>query len=329
MDHREPIVMLFSGHGSQTYHMASELYERHEAFYDWMNRMDEFITRRLLKDSVVGRLYDHARKRSEPLDDIRCAHAGIFMVEYALAQVIIEHIGPPDCVIGASLGEAVAACVAGAITMEDTLARVVSCAEILAAAQSTGGMLAILAKPELIGHVAALGRVEMVSEDGDRLCVVAGSRDDLDQLEAELSGIEVDCIRLPVKHAFHSARIDSLRSQLGPILERPVGAPKLNVVSCLTGYWLHHYEPDYFWRSIREPMQVGVALGQLKRQIPTAQCLDLSPGGAFCNLVPRALMKDGMSVTPLLSPFGGDAQLWRRAIERCYCVRESKTSAAR
>jgi trans-AT polyketide synthase/acyltransferase/oxidoreductase domain-containing protein len=87
----KPIVFMFSGQGSQYFQMGKALYQSLVTFRHWMDRLDDdfYI---LTGTSVISHLYDENKKKGDPFDNFLFSHAALFMVEYALAQVLIMQI---------------------------------------------------------------------------------------------------------------------------------------------------------------------------------------------------------------------------------------------
>ncbi|MGG2041218.1 acyltransferase domain-containing protein [Burkholderia gladioli] len=102
--------------------MGQPLYEQAPVFRREMDRLDAVVVRDLAGLSLVDRLYREGRPRSEPLDRTLVSHPAIFMVEYALARLLIESGVEPDAALGASLGAFIAAAVAGCLAPDDALA---------------------------------------------------------------------------------------------------------------------------------------------------------------------------------------------------------------
>ncbi len=130
---RPRIVFAFSGQGSQTYHMGQAFYQCHPVFREWLDRLDDRVRRRS-GCSVLKHLYSPEHQRSDAFDDIRLTHPAIFMVEYAMTQVMKAEGVEPDAVMGASLGEYCAAVLAGLMSLDDAIECIVGQAEIFIAA---------------------------------------------------------------------------------------------------------------------------------------------------------------------------------------------------
>src|SRR5262249_53416470 len=135
-------VFMYSGQGSQYYSMGKELYEHDAVFRRSMEACDG-VPRSLTGKSIVAQLYDDAKRRDE-LTDISISHPALFSVGYSLTQVLLDRKIQPDYVLGYSLGEYIAAAVAGALSLEDAMAIVVQQARLLSQGAAGGGMLTVL-----------------------------------------------------------------------------------------------------------------------------------------------------------------------------------------
>src|SRR3569833_4107031 len=103
---------MFSGSGSHYYQMGKELFRQSPVFQQWMMRLDERV-QTLIGESVVLELYESQKRISDDFERTAMPHPAIFMVEYALAQMLIASGVRPDCVLGTGAGEFVVAVVLG------------------------------------------------------------------------------------------------------------------------------------------------------------------------------------------------------------------------
>src|SRR5436190_1548109 len=103
---------MFSGQGSQCFHMGRDLFRKNDTFREWMVRLDE-IAQRSSGRSVLDTLYSDGKGKGDPFDRTVLTHPAIFMTEYSLAQSLIHAGVHPDMVLGVSLGSFAAAAVAG------------------------------------------------------------------------------------------------------------------------------------------------------------------------------------------------------------------------
>jgi acyl transferase domain-containing protein len=302
-------VFAFSGQGSQTYHMAKELYENEPVFRASMSRLNAMVVKRT-GFSVVERVYEARRKRSDVFDDVRYTHPAIFMVELSLVEVLRRRGVEPDAVIGASLGEYGAAVVAGLIGLEDALGAVVAQAQIFHERCPNGGMLAILAPKEMYERLPILRNdTEIASFNYDGSFVVAGPRAALDAAQNHLSRMGVVSQVLPVRQAFHSAVMDPTEREVQDHTDRVVTAPpRLPFVSCTTGTVLYDLDRAYFWRLVRRPILVSKGIEYLESR-GSHVYVDVGPAGTFANFVKYCTHRRTDSrAHALLTPLGRDRE---------------------
>src|SRR5215510_16507257 len=153
---------MFSGQGSQYFQMGKALYENNETFRGWMQRLDESALRESGL-SVIETLYSTAHGKGDPFDRTVLTHPAIFMVEYSLAETLIEAGVRPDMVLGVSLGSFAAATVAGFIAVEDALTSVVRQAIAFEEYCQPGGMTAVLTDPALFAEQFFRDRCELAA----------------------------------------------------------------------------------------------------------------------------------------------------------------------
>ena len=140
---RKPYVFMFSGQGSQYFHMGKALYEHHAIFKFWMDRLNSLVLKDF-KYSVLAKIYETSKKPSEDFNCTLYTHLAIFMVEYALYQTLLAENVYPDIVLGTSLGELTAAAVADILSYEEALYLIIKQAQSFTQLCQPGSMLTIL-----------------------------------------------------------------------------------------------------------------------------------------------------------------------------------------
>jgi acyl transferase domain-containing protein len=300
------VAWLYSGHGSQTFHMAERLYRANRRFKQWMDDLDAMLARRL-GFSVVNELYDGQRTAADPLDNVLISHPAIFMVAYALSQLLIEDYGPADYLLGASLGELVAATVANALTLADALDLIADHAIRLSRRKDRGGMLAILDSPSLYHRWPELScNCEIATLAGDSHFVVAGPAASLESVQHLLAQRRIDYLRLPIRYAFHSSHIDAVQPDIDRHPDIAFRTPEIPVVSCAIGALIRSYSPRHIWQTIREPMNLVGALDVLRAREPLLY-VDVGPGALFAALLERRVERNG-AVIPIFTPFRNECE---------------------
>ena len=300
-------MFLFSGQGSQYFHMGRALYDEDATFREWMTRLDE-LARRLSGHSVIDVLYSDAHAKGDRFDRTLLTHPAIFMVEYSLAQSLIQAGVNPDMVLGASLGSFTAAAVAGFLDVEAALAAVIRQAAALEEWGEPGGMLAILAKPALFSDSLLRDRSELAAIDFDTHFIVSARSRELGEIEESLKVRGVDIQRLPVSFPFHSRWIDRARIPFESFMQSVRRAPgRLPLVCCCAAEVLSDIPDGYFWNVVRSPIRFQDTVARLE-QLGAHRYIDVGPAGTLATFLKYALPAGtGSTVHSILTPYG-----WRR-----------------
>jgi bacillaene synthase trans-acting acyltransferase len=299
-------VFMFSGQGSQYFQMGRELFEKNEAFRDWMVRLDD-IPRQLSGRSVIEVLYSDLYGKGDTFDRTLLTHPAIFMVEYSLAETLIQAGVKPDMVLGASLGSFTAATVAGCIGFEDALTSVVRQAMAFEEHCEPGGMTAVLADPALFAEQFLSGRCELAAVNFSSHFVISAKCPELAEIEAALDQRNVGYQRLPVSFPFHSQWIDKAQAPFETFMRsvtRKQG--RLPLVCCDHATILHGLPDDYFWSIARRPVRFRETTAQLEQQ-GAHRYIDLGPSGTLATFLKYGMPANNRStVHAVLTPFGLD-----------------------
>jgi phthiocerol/phenolphthiocerol synthesis type-I polyketide synthase E len=283
-----PIVFMFSGQGTQYVGMAREIYEQEPTFCACVDLCAGLLQPELgldLRDVLYPPLAREA-EAAELLLQTWLAQAALFVVEYALATLWMEWGIRPAAMIGHSLGEYVAACLAGVFSLEDAL-KIVARRGKLMQAMPPGAMLSVPLGEDkvapLLGDALSLAAV-----NGPSSCVVSGPVDAVEALSDRLFDEHgVECQRLQTSHAFHSAMMDPMLDQFTAVVGRARrSAPKIPVMSNVTGAWLSPSEaqsPEYWARHLRETVRFMAGLTEVLAD-PARALLELGPGHVLTTL---------------------------------------------
>ena len=299
-------VFMFSGQGSQHFHMGRALYESNDTFRGWMLRLDE-IARQWSGESVIDTLYSSAHGKGDPFDRTLRTHPAIFMVEYSLAQALIHASVLPDIVLGVSLGSFAAAAVAGFLDVEDALTAVIRQALALEEWCEPGGMTAILADPSLFTEDFLSGRSELAAINFSSHFVVSAKRTELDAIEAGLKNHNVNHQRLPVSIAFHSRWMDKAKAPFEPVMRSiRCKQARLPLVCCDQAAVLSDLPADFFWNVVRRPIRFREATARLEQQ-GARRYIDVGPAGTLATFLKYGLPATSTSTAhAILTPYGVD-----------------------
>ncbi len=320
---KSPVVFMFSGQGSQYYHMGTDLFHQDAVFNSWMNQMNEFVYRNA-GIFVLNEIYHEKKRKNESFDQLSYTHPAIFMVEYALAQSLMESGVEPDWVLGASLGEFTAAAVAGVISYENALEILVKQAELVTNYCSAGSMIAVIHSPELY-HYSPFMRLnsELAAINYASHFIISGEAQKLSNIEMQLKAGEIPFQTLPVQYGFHSENIDSIEYEYCSFLHGfQYQKSKIGIVSCM----LHDISccprdeaagitADFFWDVIRRPIQFQTTIQRMEQE-GSYHYIDLGPSGTLANFVKYNLSKHSSSrYYSIITPFNQDLKNFKTILE--------------
>jgi acyl transferase domain-containing protein len=299
-------IFMFSGQGSQYFQMGRELFEKNNTFRDWMTRLDH-IARQSSGLSVIKNLYSDAYGRGDRFERTLLTHPAIFMVEYSLAQTLIQTGTKPDMVLGVSMGTFAAAAVAGFMSVEDALAAVVQQAMALEEFCESGGMTAILAEPALFAEDFLKSRSELAGVNFSSHFVVSATSAALAEIETALKKQHVGFQRLPVSFPFHSQWIENAKSPFVSFMRsiRPRQG-QVPLVCCDQTAVVSDFSDDYFWKVVRHPIRFRETVAALEQWGPK-RYIDVGPAGTLATFLKYGMPATTRStVHSILTPFGLD-----------------------
>ncbi|PRP97400.1 Linear gramicidin synthase subunit D [Enhygromyxa salina] len=302
------LVFAFPGQGAQRVGMGAALYEREPVF---AREVDACVE--LLRPSLGDAPQRWFRTPAGAGPDLRrtdWAQPALFVLEYALARTWMAWGVQPTRLVGHSVGELVAACLAGVFALPDALALITERGRLVQALAS-GGMLAVLLPArELDGRLG--DALALAAVNADDQCVVAGPHDALAALERELAREGVGVRQLATSHAFHSAMMDPALPEFARVVaateRRP---PKIPIVSTLSGAPLGDREAvdvGHWVRQLREPVRFAAALDVVLDQ-PETVVLELGPGRTLTSLVRQRRHENLRAAIAALAKPGEDEQV--------------------
>jgi len=277
------IVFAFPGQGAQYAGMGRRLHERLPAF---RAAFDECLA------ALEGHVAFDARAVFFGHDEARLAQTEVtqpatFCVGYALAREWQSRGLEPAALVGHSIGEYVAAVLAGVMPLEQA-ARLVARRGALMQALPAGSMLSVrLPATELVPLLSP--DVQLAAENGPSASVVAGPSPAIEAFAATLEGRGVMVRRLVTSHAFHSAMMEAaLPAFEAAVREVPLAAPRLRIASTATGRWLTEAEatdPSHWARQLREPVRFSSAVTMLLQQVASPIFVECGPRATLSTLV--------------------------------------------
>ena len=182
----------------------------------------------------------HTRDTADPSERLKStalAQPAMFVIEYALAQLLMQWGIRPKAMIGYSLGEYVAACLSGVLSLEDALLLVVRRAQLIQE-MPAGAMLAVALSKETV-QLFLDEQICLAAINAPSTCVLAGPLEAIELLEERLEEQEIAFRRVETTHAFHSTMLSSLKQPLTELARSiRLHAPEIPYISNVTGTWI-------------------------------------------------------------------------------------------
>ncbi|HEU4322646.1 MAG TPA: SDR family NAD(P)-dependent oxidoreductase, partial [Roseiflexaceae bacterium] len=334
------LAFMFPGQGAQYPGMARDLYGHEAVFREAVDRCADLLQpllgldirplifeepeRESTKDTkgTNGSGQDNSKRKtqSSKLTETQFAQPALFVVEYALAQLWQSWGVVPSALIGHSIGEYVAATLAGVFRLEDALALVAARGRLMQALPA-GAMLSVqLPEGELLPLLDS--GLSLAAVNGPRGCVAAGPEHAVAALEGQLVARAIPCRRLHTSHAFHSAMMDPLVETFAAEVARTERqAPQLPFVSNRTGTWItaeQATDPRYWAEHLRHAVRFADGISTLLAD-PDTLLLEVGPGTALSSLARQVapqgsvfacMRHPGDSTPDQAALLGAAARLW-------------------
>ena len=309
-----PVTFLFPGLGEHYPGMALDLYRGEPAFRAALDESCDLLAPSLgldlrgllfpedLSGTRAGldmkALLGRTERKAGELDRTLYAQPAVFAVEHALATLLMAWGIRPQSMIGYSVGEYVAACLAGVLSLPDALALVALRARLIDGLPA-GAMLAV-PLPEEETRALLGDELSVAALNGPAVTVASGPEAAIADLELRLADQGLAGRRLPTTHAFHSRAMEPIRGAFADHLAGVrLAAPRIPFVSNVTGTWITAEEatdPGYWVRHLVQAVRFSDGLAELSRE-PERVLVEVGPGQ---GLTAMALQSGGLLSIPTL-----------------------------
>lgn len=295
------VIFMFSGQGSQYANMGRELYEVESTFTQHVDICAEILQPHLGVDirSLIYPKQEEIETASKQLQQTSFTQSALFVTEYGLTQLFLSWGVRPEAMIGHSIGEYVAATIAGVFSLEDALKIVAKRGQLMQQVP-TGSMLAIKLPEKDVQQLLDVNQLyqeslQIAVINSPESCVVSGTSEAVVALEEQLSSKEIECRQLHTSHAFHSVMMEPILEAFSQVFKTvKLNSPSIRFISNVTGDWITEEQatnPDYWCQHLRKTVRFSDGISQLIQQFEGV-FLEVGPGRTLSTLTRQHLDRD-------------------------------------
>ena len=288
---REPtewsVVFMFPGGGAQYPNMGLDLYRTEPTYRQHVDACLELLDAQLTFDlrEILFPSEERFEEAARQLRKTSVALPALFITEYALAKLWMSWGINPEALIGHSLGEYVAACLAGVFSLEDALSLVVLRGRLFEKLPA-GSMLSV-SLPEAEVRAMLDERLSIAAINSPELCVVSGATEAIEELAEKLNAEDIDHRRILIDVAAHSPMVTPILDEFTRFVESiQLNEPVIPFISNVTGTWISAAEattPSYWAKHLRQTVRFGDGIRELLQE-PNRMLLEVGPGQTLSML---------------------------------------------
>jgi malonyl CoA-acyl carrier protein transacylase len=264
------IAFLLTGQGSQYINMGRQLYEKAPTFRQALEECEE-ILQPYLETSILEIIYPKDQEKSSLVDQTAYTQPAIFALEYALFKLWESWGIKPNVVMGHSVGEYVAACIAGVFSLEDGLKLIAMRGKLMQQLPSGGEMVSVMASESQVTEAIKeyTSQVTIAAVNGPESIVISGESGAMATICDILKNMGIKTKKLQVSHAFHSPLMEPMLTEFEAVAKQVTyNEPKIPLISNVTGTEVgaEITMAEYWVRHVRQPVRFAQSMETLHKQ---------------------------------------------------------------
>ena len=290
---RKDAVFMFPGQGSQYINMGLELYENEQVFREQVDLCSKILEPHIGHDLRKILYPEEKELQPEQINQTYLAQPALFTIEYAAAKTLMNYGIIPKAMIGHSIGEYVAACLAGVFTIHEVLPLIAARGRMMQG-QPHGVMTAVSSTEQEVRQLLD-ENVSIAAVNSPVSCVISGPEEKVKELEMRLEEKGIGFVRLHTSHAFHSSMMNSI---IEPFTEKvrklKLNAPTIPIISNVSGTWLKDEEaknPEYWARHLAGTVCFSKGIEELLKNTSNL-LIEVGPGNTLSTLTKQHIKKD-------------------------------------
>ena len=327
------LVFMFAGQGAQYVNMCRDLYLNEAVFKHGVDTCAEILNEVLscdIRDILYPQQEDHAlfEQAQSLINQTQFTQPVLFVIEYSLTKLLMSMGLKPDVMIGHSIGEYVAACIAGVFSLKDAL-KLVAARGQLTQGVSSGAMLSVsLPQVDMIA-LAKVKNVCLAAVNSAGNCVVSGTHSEIESIKAELEADGIVCKQLHTSHAFHSKMLNDILATFSEIVAAiELSEPKQPYVSNVTGEFVTPAQvtsPDYWVKHLRNTVRFAQGIEAIKADFDSNRdkvFIEVGPSTNLATFTRKAVINTGhkvVALTPHPKESVNDATRFHHALGQLWC----------